>query len=164
MTLFSPSQLKLLFFPLVFLCMLAPLQVFADLKPFIQATNVTNSDMDATVSSVQDKLRANGFQVVGAYQPNELATVIIVTNSTLQKIAAKSTHGGFGAMQRVAVVSKDKAIQVSYTNPEYFWNAYRMQGNIMPVTQALETALGHINHLGQAKVCQPRRYVAITMP
>lgn len=74
----------------------------------------------------------------------------MVTNDALKGLAAKSKRGGFGAMERVAVVKHNGALEVSYTNPEYWWNAYRMAGDIKPVQTAMEKALGNAGSFGVA--------------
>jgi hypothetical protein len=71
-----------------------------------------------------------------------------VTNDELRSTAAKSEHGGFGAAMRVAVTRVKDDIQVSYTNPSYLANAYRMSGDLKDTSAKLQAALGKIEEFG----------------
>ncbi|MDG4812177.1 hypothetical protein P8629_04090 [Hydrogenovibrio sp. 3SP14C1] len=119
----------------------------ADYMPFVLGS--TSSD---SVSVVADKTKStlteNGFEVVGTYKPNADTEVIIVTNEALKKLAAQSKNGGFGAMERVSIVKRGGQTEVSYTNPVYMWNVYRMEGNVEPVQAAMEKALGKQKEFG----------------
>jgi hypothetical protein len=127
-------------------------QAFANdelLKPFVLASKGQGT-MEKQVKATKAALVANGFIVVGSYAPYQDATIIVVTNDELKNNAAKSEHGGFGAIQRVSVtnVKIDNEIQVSYTNPIYMANAYRMNGNLKGVRAKLEKALGKMQDFG----------------
>ncbi|GAB6034463.1 hypothetical protein [Galenea microaerophila] len=113
----------------------------AGYMPFILADTTGESVADAS-AKVEQSVKNNGFEVVGSYQPMTGVKIIVVTNDVLKNIAAQSQNGGFGAMERIAIVNRKGTVQVSYTNPAYWWNVYRMKGDITPVQTALETALG----------------------
>jgi hypothetical protein len=98
--------------------------------------------------AAKSALAANGFTVVGSYSPYPTAIVIAVTNDELKANAAKSEMGGFGAAQRVAVTKVGDNLEVSFTNPEYLANAYRMKGDLKNVRAALEKALGKVEDFG----------------
>ena len=68
--------------------------------------------------------------MAGSYSPYPGTAVIGVTSDELRSNAAKSEHGGFGAALRVGVTKVGDQIQVSYTNPPYMANAYRMAGDL----------------------------------
>ncbi len=72
----------------------------------------------------------------------------MVTNDELKRNAAQSEHGGFGAMERVSVVKAGGEVQVSYTNPVYMANAYRMQSDLRDVAAKMQAALGRIEEFG----------------
>jgi len=108
-------------------------------KPYILATTAE--------ADVKAKLQEQGFEVVGEYEPDLIkvnAKVIVVTNDSLKKTAALSTNGGFGATMRVAITDG----VVSYTNPPYWANAYRMATELSDVAKALKEALGHKGEFG----------------
>lgn len=120
----------------------------AGYMPFVLGKVVSGEDMGSVVAGAETALKENGFEVVGKYSPNTGAEVIVVTNKALKNLAAKSKNGGFGAMQRVSVVQKGAAIEVSYTNPVYMWNVYRMEGDITPIQTALKKAIGSQKEFG----------------
>jgi len=127
-------------------------QVFASdeiLKPFVLASKGPG-DFEQKIEATKAALLANGFTVVGAYSPYPDAEVIVATNDELKRNAAKSEHGGFGAIQRISVtnVKIDNEIQVSYTNPVYMANVYRMNGNLQSVRARLKKALGRVQDFG----------------
>jgi hypothetical protein len=111
------------------------------LKPFILVSNQAG-DMAQTIQRTKAALTANGFQVVGEYEPYANADIIIVTSPALKEAAAKTAMGGYGAIQRVAVTKVKDNVQVAYTNPVYMDNAYRMQGDLSAVAAKLAAALG----------------------
>ncbi len=114
----------------------------AQYMPFVQGNTQVGASLQSAIASTQTTLKANGFEVVGSYSPNANTQVIVVTNAALKSMAAQSKNGGFGAMERIAVVQKGADIEVSYTNPAYMWNVYRMKGDIQPVQSAMQSALG----------------------
>ncbi len=119
------------------------------LKPFVLGSKGPG-DLEEKIEAAKAALVANGFTVVGAYSPYSDAEVIVVTNDELKSNAAKSEHGGFGAIQRISVtnVKIDNEIQVSYTNPVYMANVYRMNGNLKGVRAKLKKALGRVQDFG----------------
>lgn len=130
------------------------------LKPFVLASKSAGTVADKT-AQVKTALTGGGYTVVGEYAPYAGANIIIVTNDELKKNAAASEHGGYGAVQRVAITEVDKEVQVSYTNPLYMANVYRMSGDLSGVAATLATALGKVEEFGSAKgmtAKQARKY------
>lgn len=119
----------------------------ASYMPFILGSTTTDS-VAATADKAKSALTSNGFQVVGSYSPATDTQVIIVTNDALKSLAAQSENGGFGAMERVSIVKRGANTEVSYTNPVYMWNVYKMKGDITPVQSAMEKALGKQSEFG----------------
>jgi uncharacterized protein (DUF302 family) len=121
------------------------------LKPFELAFNTTG-DIAPVVTQVEQKLAANGFEVVGTYAPytnlkfsngeTVSAEVIGITNPALKQAAAETPFGGFAAVQRVTVTKVNDQIQVAYTNPTYMANAYRLKTDLAGVNTQLAKALG----------------------
>ncbi len=125
-------------------------QALADdeiLKPFVLGSKGPGT-LEQKTEAAKTALTANGFTVVGAYSPYPDAEVIVVTSDELKSNAANSEHGGFGAIQRVSVTKVKNEIQVSYTNPVYMANIYRMKGDLKDVRAKLETALGKVEDFG----------------
>ena len=119
----------------------------AMLKPFVLASKGPGTVAEK-VTAAKAALTANGFTIAGEYSPYPDADIVVVTNDELKNNAAQSEHGGFGAIQRVAVTKVGDDIQVSYTNPVYMANAYRMQGDLQDVAAKLQAALGKVEDFG----------------
>ncbi len=119
---------------------------FADeaLKPFVLAYK-TNGNIQAVADEVKGKIQAAGFEVAGSYSPYDGAIIMAITNDALKKDAASSDFGGYAAGQRVTVTQVGDEIQVSYTNPVYFANAYRLEttSGAAAALKSLQTALGN---------------------
>lgn len=118
----------------------------AGYMPFILGSSSGDS-VSVVVDKTKQALTENGFEVVGSYKPNADSEVIVVTNDALKNLAGLSKNGGFGAMERVSVVKRGNQTEVSYTNPTYMWNVYRMDGDIQPVQAAMEKSLGQPERL-----------------
>lgn len=130
------------------------------LKPFVLAYKGPGTVAEKT-EQAKSALIAGGFTVVGNYSPYPDADILIVTNDELKKNAAASEHGGFGVAQRVAVTQVKDEVQVSYTNPVYMANAYRMKGDLSNVAAELAKALGKVEEFGAKQgmtAKQTRRY------
>ena len=117
------------------------------LKPFVLGSKGPGT-LEQKAEATKTALTANGFTVVGSYAPYPDAEVIIVTSDELKSNAANSEHGGFGAIQRVAVTKVKNEIQVSYTNPIYMANVYRMKDDLKSVRAKLKAALGKVEDFG----------------
>lgn len=130
------------------------------LKPFVLASKGAGTVAEKT-DQAKAALTAAGFAVVGSYSPYSDANILIVTNDEMKKNAAGSEHGGFGAIQRVAITKEKNEVQVSYTNPVYMANAYRMQGDLGSVAAGMAAALGKIEEFGSKQgmtAKQARKY------
>ncbi len=117
------------------------------LKPFVLASKGAGSVADKVAASTA-ALKSNGFAVVGSYSPYADTTIIVVTSDELKNTAAKSELGGFGAAQRISVTKVRDEVQVSYTNPAYMANGYRMSGDLSVTAAKLQAALGKMDEFG----------------
>ncbi len=117
------------------------------LKPFILGSKGPG-EVAAKADAAKNALAAQGFTLVGSYTPYSDTTILVVTNDELKKNAAQSEHGGFGAMERISVVKTGGEVQVSYTNPVYMANAYRMQSDLRDVAAKMQAALGRMEEFG----------------
>ena len=129
------------------------------LKPFVLATKGSGTVAEKT-EQAKAALTGAGFTVVGNYSPYSDARILIITNDELKKNAAQSEHGGFGAAQRVAITKAKDEVQVSYTNPAYMSNVYRMKGDLSATAASLATALGKAEEFGAKGMtaAQARKY------
>ncbi len=140
---------KLLLATLAWGVSMASLADDALLKPFVLASKGPGTVADK-VAAAKAALQANGFTVVGSYSPYPETTIVAVTNDEMKTTAAKSEHGGFGAAQRVAVTKVNDEVQVSYTNPTYMANGYRMEGDLPQTAAKMQAALGKVEDFGAA--------------
>ncbi len=129
------------------------------LKPFVLASKGAGTVAEKT-EQIRAALTGAGFSVVGSYSPYADAQILIVTSDDLKKNAAASENGGYGAVQRVAITKASNDVQVSYTNPVYMANVYRMKGDLSGTAAALGTALGSIEEFGAKGMtaAQARKY------
>ena len=119
------------------------------LKPFVLGYT-TSGDVQAVADEVKGKVEAAGFEVVGTYSPYDGAMIIAITNDDLKKSAASSDFGGYQAGQRVSITKVGDEIQVSYSNPEYYANTYRLDdlSGATAALKSLQTALGNKETFG----------------
>jgi hypothetical protein len=129
------------------------------LKPFVLASKGAGTAVEKS-AQVKTALTTAGFAVVGEYAPYAGANIIIVTNDELKKNAAASEFGGYGVVQRVSITEAGKEVQVSYTNPVYMANVYRMNGDLSGVATLLASALGKVEEFGAQGMTakQARKY------
>lgn len=130
------------------------------LKPFVLASKAAGTVAEKS-QQAKTALSAAGFTVVGDFSPYPDAEILVVTSDEMKKNAAASEHGGFGAVQRVAISKVRDEVQVSYTNPVYMANVYRMKGDLSGVAAGLKTALGRVEEFGSAQgmtASQARKY------
>jgi hypothetical protein len=117
------------------------------LKPFVLASKGAGTVAEKSAQT-KAALTTAGYTVVGEYMPYTGTDILIVTNDELKKNAAASEFGGYGAIQRVAITDTGKEVQVSYTNPVYMAQVYRMKGDLGEVATSLATALGRLEEFG----------------
>lgn len=131
----------------------------AVLKPFVLASK-GGGTIAERAGQVKAALTGAGFVVVGEYAPYSGTDIIIVTSDELKKNAAASEFGGYGAVQRVSLSEVGGEVQVSYTNPVYMANVYRMSGDLANVSAALAKALGRMEEFGASGMTakQARKY------
>lgn len=132
------------------LLLLSANSVMADeekLKPFVLASKGAGTVAEKA-EQAKAALVAGGFTVAGEYSPYADTTILIVTGDELKKNAAESEQGGFGAIQRVSITKAKDEVQVSYTNPVYMANVYRMKGDLSGVAAGLAKALGKVEEFG----------------
>ncbi len=117
------------------------------MKPFTLAFTSTG-DLKEKINVVKGALQAKGFEVVGEYEPYDNAHIIIITSDELKKEAKNNEMGGFAAGQRVAVTKVGDQIQVTYANPMYVSNAYRMKTDLSNVAAKIQAAIGKVEDFG----------------
>jgi hypothetical protein len=132
-------------------------EVHADdtpLKPYVLASSGTGT-ITSKLPEVKAALTQQGFTIAGEYSPYKGAYVVVVTNASLRDNAAKTELGGYGAVQRVSLTETAAGLQIAYTNPLYFSQAYQLKGNLADVSASLEKALGKKADFGSKKGLKP---------
>jgi len=122
----------------------------ASLKPFVLAYRGAGT-IDAKIGEVKAAVAREGFQVVGEYAPYKGTHIIVVTSESLRKNAANSRFGAYGAVLRISLTEKGKDLQVSYINPLYMAQAYRMKDGLADTETKMEKALGRKETFGSKK-------------
>ena len=99
-----------------------------DLSPYIKVGNST-ATIDSVAKNVVSVLKANGFQVLGTYNPSKKASlkVIAFTKSELKsKVVKIEDRGALAAIFKVGLEKKNNDVTISYTNPDNILRAYLM--------------------------------------
>lgn len=127
------------------------LQAEVQVKPFILAAPSGNN-FDQALENSKNKLTSAGFEILGEYSPYAKASIIVFTNNELRNTATKSERGGYGGALRVAITEFDGEVQVSYTNPIYWSNAYQMSSNLQSVSNTLTSAFKAKSEFGTGEL------------
>ncbi|MFC2124772.1 hypothetical protein ACFLU5_08170 [Bacteroidota bacterium] len=119
-----------------------------ELKPYILASK-SLKNIEEVKSSIRESLLKQGFEILGEYRPANDANrwLFIVGCESLSK-AVKETGGlaGFASAYHVALTRDERETIVSFTNPEYWGNAYfrddyeKIRENIKVCLRKLRTA------------------------
>jgi len=131
------------------LLFLGPVASGADgLKPFVLAAGITDKSLSAVSAEVEAKLQNAGFDLIGQYSPYDDTAILVFSSAELRELATRSERGGYGAALRVSLTSNNGKIELAYTNPLYWANAYRMQADAASIATQLESVLGFEQSFG----------------
>ncbi|MCP4982532.1 MAG: hypothetical protein GY935_18805 [Gammaproteobacteria bacterium] len=122
------------------------------LKPFVLAATIDAKPLIEISETINSDLKAAGFEVIGEYSPYDGVKIIAITSPLLRELATRSTRGGYGAVLRVSLSQNNNKIEVAYTNPHYWANAYRMQAGIEPIATQLKSILGYEREFGSGEL------------
>ena len=96
------------------------------LDPYILAS-VSKQEINDVTPVIKASLEENGFIIAGEYMPvnDPSRWVVVVSHNELIK-AVQQVGGltGFAATLRVAATEEEGVVNISYTNPLYWGNAY----------------------------------------
>ncbi len=128
-------------------------QVF---KPYILAAT-----SDASLAEISDLVKTNitesELEIIGDYSPaNDSNRIVFVITSVELEDAVKTIGGltGFASALRIGLTIENDIINISYTNPIYWGNAYfgdnydQVQQQYISITEKISSALSNI---GEAK-------------
>jgi hypothetical protein len=131
-------------------------------KPYILAGSVTGSVQNLK-GEVENKLAANGFEILGWYNPTQSKSRVLIAVSHPELEKAVKQYGGFSGFAlvlRVGLTKNGNKTDISYTNPDYWAAAYfqkeysAVAGNISKIEQAFENAFtgyGNFSQFGSEK-------------
>jgi len=119
-------------------------------QPFILAS-VSDAGLEDKTESTAGALKAAGFVIAGQYAPFENTVLLIATHPDIQKLAAKSEKGGYGAGQRVSITAHEGKTEVAFINPLYIQYAYRMDADMQSIYDLLSETLGNQEAFGAKK-------------
>jgi hypothetical protein len=127
----------------------SPAVMAADgLKPFVLAASIDDQALSAVSAEVTLKLQNAGFDVIGQYTPYDDAVILVFSSAQLRDLATRSKRGGYGAVLRVSLTRNNGKIELAYTNPLYWANAYRMQTDVESIATQLKSSLGYEQNFG----------------
>lgn len=131
------------------LILASPVAIAAEgLKPFVLAATIDDKTLAEAGSEIEAKLQKAGFDVIGQYSPYENTVILVFTSMELRELATRSKRGGYGAALRVSLTRNDNRIELAYTNPLYWANAYRMQADAASIATQLKSTLGFEQDFG----------------
>ena len=120
------------------------------LAPYVQGARLPAADLGAELGTVEKKLQAAGFTVIGRHMPKGVAgaTVIVTDAGILDAIGKVGGPAITAAALRVGVQADGT---VSYMNPDYWYRAFvRGQfGQVQAAVQAAQARL--VQALGEGK-------------
>ena len=150
---FSCISRSLLQYLCLVLCFASPVGIAADgLKPFVLAARINDKTLSTVSTEVEAKLQNAGFEVIGQYSPYDDAVVLVFSSVQLRELATRSKRGGYGAVLRVSLTRNNGEIELAYTNPLYWANAYRMQADVESIATQLKSTLGDEQSFGSGEL------------
>ena len=118
------------------------------IDPFVLAAVYETDEISKIVSSTKDTLNKSGFEVIGQYSPYSDTEILVFTSDRIRQNSTMSIRGGYGAALRASVTLNDDRVELVFTNPTYWTNAYRMEKDLADTRVELEKALGFVQDFG----------------
>ncbi|MFZ9039980.1 MAG: hypothetical protein ACO3DT_18220 [Gammaproteobacteria bacterium] len=152
MILAKTSKTRSILLSLLLSCFIAQASAEDVLKPFVLASTADAGQISAISDRVKSSLLEAGLDMIGEYSPYDSANVLVFSSPALRELATRSERGGYGAVVKVSVTRNDDGIEIAYTNPHYWANAFRMQANVDAVATQLKSALGYEKQFGSGEL------------
>jgi hypothetical protein len=131
----------------------SPAVMAADgLKPFVLAASIDDQALSVVSAEVTLKLQKAGFDVIGQYSPYDDTVILVFSSAQLRDLATRSERGGYGAALRISLTRNNGKIELAYTNPLYWANAYRMQADVESIATQLKSTLGYEHSFGSGEL------------
>lgn len=131
----------------------SPVAIGAEgLEPFVLAARIDDKALSEVSAEVEAKLQNTGFEVIGQYSPYTDSVILVISSAQLRELATRSERGGYGATLRVSLTRNNGKIELAYTNPFYWANAYRMQPDVESIATKLKSLLGFEQGFGSGEL------------
>ncbi len=124
-----------------------PARAAEGLQPYVLAQQAPGNPGERVVE-VSDALADAGFRLLGRYSPYAGASVVVATRDDLLRAASATERGAYAAVVRVGVTQGPEGVQVTYVNPAYLAQAYRLEDDLSGVSRDLAEALGQRETFG----------------
>ena len=101
-----------------------------DIKPYVLGSVETKS-ISEVKAVLKAKLESNGLNILGEYQPANDANrwlIVVSSDELIKAVSQKGELAAFGSALRIALTKEGSVVNISYTNPEYWANAYFQEG------------------------------------
>lgn len=118
-----------------------------NLKPYVLASE-SSEPINSVAETVRTKLQKDGFSVVGEYDPYDGVHILVATHPELKALAAKEPNMVYLLGLRIAITARNDKTQVSFINPEYYRNAYRVNTSLQGIYEKLVVTLGKVKDFG----------------
>ncbi len=118
------------------------------ITPYFYGDKVNGPNLRAIATTVEGKLKGEGFKVVGKYFPRQLtdyAVIVATDDRMLAEVADVGGNAVLGAAIRIGIKSDGT---ISYTNPDYWYRAYfrgafaKKENTVKAMQSKLQAALG----------------------
>lgn len=125
-----------------------------NLSPYIKV-GVFNENIQNTAEKVKSALQEKGFEVIGAYNPENKSSfmVIVFSRKDLQTTVLKvNDRGALAAALKVGLNANGNTTIISYLNPPYLFNAYlrsdypKHKSALQIVTNDVKSALSSLGN------------------
>lgn len=120
------------------------------LTPFLQGSDL-HAPLESAALKLGGALEAEGFRLLGEYQPMAGSRVLICTREDQLDAAATTDLGGFAAVTRVALTEVGDVIQTSCFHPDWMAASCRLNRSLSSLLPALERVLGELKPFGSEK-------------
>ncbi|MCK4751630.1 MAG: hypothetical protein KAT15_31450, partial [Bacteroidales bacterium] len=141
--------MKKIFFSLLLFTLINGTFYAQTLKPYTLGA-VSELGISEASALVRENLKAIDFKVLGEYMPaaDVERWLIVITSEELISAAGKvGGLTGFAAALRVGLTLESGKVNISYTTPEYWLNAYyrddfeKVESVLAPVSERLITVM-----------------------
>lgn len=119
------------------------------LKPYILGS-VSELSVSETAGQVSENLKSNGFKILGEYMPagdKNRWLIVFSSEELLQAAGRVGELSGFAAALRIGITEESGKVKITYTNPEYWLNAYfrddysKVESILRPVSSRLDAVM-----------------------